>query len=232
MKPSGTDELQLLAPSEIDLERAPPRTISPVSLTRSKPRLAEKSVGPVDGDVKPRHSATTSRNTGNDPMRFVLSLLLCLMAAPWIAPRPATAQDTIVTPPKGTALRADLLDTARPAFEQEVGAPVEFVVHTLNVMDGWAFGSVKPQRPGGVAIDWRRTKFGEDVAQGMFETEISFFLLRDAGDGWKLIEIAIGPTDVAWDWWRQQHRLPAELFGASSADFPPLEPAQRPRPGG
>lgn len=165
-------------------------------------------------------------------MRFVLPLLLCLLATLCVAPSPASAQDAIVTPPKGTPLRATLLDTARPAFEQELGAPVEFVVHTLNVMDGWAFGSVKPQRPGGVAIDWGKTKFAEDVAQGMFETGISFFLLRDTGDGWTLAEIAIGPTDVAWDWWRQQHRLPAELFGASSADVPPLEPAQRPRPGG
>ena len=24
--------------------------------------------------------------------------------------------------------------------------------------------------------------------------------------------LAVGPTDVAWDWWRQQHSLPQELF--------------------
>lgn len=164
-------------------------------------------------------------------MRFVLPLLVCLFAAPCLAPVPASAQEAIVAPPKGSPLRAALLDAARPAFEQELGAPVEFVVHTLNVRDGWAFGSVKPQHPGGVAIDWGKTKFAEDVAQGMFEPGISFFLLRDTGDRWTLAEIAIGPTDVAWDWWRQQHNLPYELFGHTAEDFGDAPADTRPRSG-
>lgn len=159
-------------------------------------------------------------------MHFVLSLLLCVLA-----PVAAAAGEELYTPPKGSALRASLLDAARPAFEQEVGAPVEFVVKTLNVMGGWAYGDVKLQRPGGVPIDWRKTKFAEDFAQGMLETESNLFLLQDAGDGWKLVEYVIGPTDVAWDWWRQERNLPAELFGASPDDFPPPAPSARPRSG-
>ncbi|MBN8911821.1 MAG: hypothetical protein J0H65_07130 [Rhizobiales bacterium] len=162
-------------------------------------------------------------------MRFVLLLFWCLLAT--VSIHPAAAQDVIVSPLKGSPLRASLLDTARPPFEREIGAPVEFVVHTLNVMDGWAFGSVRPQRPGGAPIDWQRTKFAEDVAQGMFETDISFFLLRNAGDGWQLAEIAIGPTDVAWDWWRQQHDLPYELFGHTAGDFGDPPASTRPSSG-
>jgi hypothetical protein len=164
-------------------------------------------------------------------MRLVLSLSLVLLTASWLAAGPAAAQGTIVAPPKGSPLRATLLDAARPTFEQEVGAPVEFVVHTLNVMDGWAFGSVKLQRPGGVPIDWRRTKFADDVAQGVFEADISFFLLRNPGDGWRLAEYAIGPTDVAWDWWRQQHNLPYELFGYTAEDLGAAAPTTKPRAG-
>lgn len=140
--------------------------------------------------------------------------------------------DIIHTPPKGSPLRALLLDTARPAFEREVGAPVEFVVRTLNVMDGWAFGNVKLQRPGGVPIDWRRTKFADDLAHGMLEAESNFFLLQDTGRGWRLVEYVIGPTDVAWDWWRQQHDLPYELFGHTAEDFGAPPPSTRPRSGG
>lgn len=115
-------------------------------------------------------------------------------------------------PPKGSALRASLLDTARPTFEQETGGPIEFVITTLNVWNEWAYGDVKLQRPGGQPIDWRRTKFAEDYAQGMFDPEHNLFLLQEGGDGWTLVEYAIGPTDVAWDWWRQQHNLPMQLF--------------------
>jgi hypothetical protein len=68
------------------------------------------------------------------------------------------------------------------------------------------------------------------MAQGILETEHNLFLLQQAGDGWTLVEYAVGPTDVAWDWWRQQRKLPAELFGASSADFPPVE-SPGPQPG-
>lgn len=149
-------------------------------------------------------------------------LLACLAAVPAYAIE-------VQAPAKGTPLRAAILDTARSTFEQQVGAPVEFVVNTLNVIDGWAYGDVKLQRPGGTPIDWSRTKFAEDFEQGMLETEHNLFLLQQSGADWTLVEYAIGPTDVAWDWWRQQRKLPAELFGALPEDFPE-PPANNPRP--
>jgi hypothetical protein len=125
----------------------------------------------------------------------------------------------IESPPRGSPLRTELLDAVRPAFEEQVGAPVEFVVHDLNVMGDWAYGNVRLQRPGGAEIDWSATKFAEDVKQGMFDAENNVFLLQREGEAWNLVELALGPTDVAWDWWRQQHNLPYELFGADPADF-------------
>jgi hypothetical protein len=132
----------------------------------------------------------------------------------------------LYSPEKGSDLRKSILDAARPAFERDIGGPVEFVVTILNVADKWAYGDVKVQRPGGAPIDWRRTRFAEDYAQGMFDPEHNLFLLQDGANGWTLVEYAIGPTDVAWDWWRQQYKLPAELFGASSADYPPVSAAR------
>lgn len=163
-------------------------------------------------------------------MRFVLCLAMGLFAlSPWLAAQPARAGD-IHSPPKGSALRTSILDAARPLFERETGGAVEFVITTLNVWGPWAYGDVQVQRPGGGAIDWRRTRYGEDYAQGMFDPAHNLFLLREGGDGWTLVEYAVGPTDVAWDWWRQQHNIPAEVFGASSADFPPPS-GTRPRSG-
>jgi hypothetical protein len=136
---------------------------------------------------------------------------LCLLGLPQWASSGALAGE-IVHVEKGDPLRSTLLDTARPTFESETGGPVEFVVTTLNVMDGWAFGDVKLQRPGGTPLDWTATKFAEDLAQGMLETEHNLFLLQGNGDTWTLVEYAVGPTDIAWDWWRQQRNLPPELF--------------------
>ncbi|MDQ8697879.1 hypothetical protein [Hyphomicrobium sp. LHD-15] len=163
-------------------------------------------------------------------MRFVLLLALCLVGFS-TALSPARAADPIVSPERGSPLRAAVLDAARPLFEQETGGPVEFVINTLNVMGEWAYGDVQLQRPGGSPIDWRKTKFAADFTQGMLETGHNLFLLQQTGGKWIVVEYAVGPTDIAWDWWRQQRNLPAELFGASSADFPPPARGAQPRSG-
>lgn len=144
-------------------------------------------------------------------MRLVFCLTLCLLGAAFVA-EPVAAQQ-IVKPDRGSELRLELLDAARPLFERETGGPVEFVINRLNVLDVWAFGNVRLQRPGGGEIDWAKTKFAEQHAEGMFDAGGHFFLLRRADSGeWMLVEYAIGPTDVAWDWWRQQLNLKEKLF--------------------
>ena len=144
-------------------------------------------------------------------MRFTRCLSLCLLGLGLILAHPAAAGD-IFQPLKGSPLRTSILDAARPTFAGQVGGPVEFVVTTLNVWGPWAYGDVQLQRPGGGAIDWSRTKFAEDYARGMFDPAHNLFLLKQAGNGWALVEYAIGPTDVAWDYWRQQYDIPAEVF--------------------
>jgi hypothetical protein len=139
--------------------------------------------------------------------------LLVICALLLAAAQPAfSGADTIVRVERGSPQRAGILDAVRPLFIVETGGPIEFVVNTLNTMDGWAYGDVQLQRPGGVPIDWSKTKFAEANAQGAFEAEHSLFLLQDTGNGWTLVEFAVGPTDIAWDWWRQQHSLPQDLF--------------------
>ena len=125
---------------------------------------------------------------------------------------PAQAQP-IEQPPPGSALRAELIDAARPVFVAETNGPVEFVVRGLAVFGDWAFADVRPQRPGGQPIDWSQTKFAAALRDDMFGGDTSFVLLRRNQGVWSVAEIAIGPTDVAWDWWRQKYALPAGLFG-------------------
>ena len=92
-------------------------------------------------------------------MQLVLSLVLLIVGVAY-----AGAQS--VTPPQGSGFCKELLDTVRPVFEKETEGPVEFVVHRLNVMNGWSFGDVFLQRPGGRRIDWSRTKYAEDEKNG------------------------------------------------------------------
>ena len=138
--------------------------------------------------------------------KLVLSLVLLILGF-----ASAVAQ-SVTQPSHGSRLRKELLDAARPVFEKETGGPVEFVVHRLNVMDGWAFGDVLLQRPRGRKIDWSKTKYAEDEKNGAFDPGGSFFLLKQSGANWTVVEFATGPTDVAWDSWRQDYHLPSQLF--------------------
>ena len=121
--------------------------------------------------------------------------LVFAAAAPLTGALPAFAQ---ITPPRGSALRAELMDALRPTVMTEIGGPIEFVVITLRVMHPWAYMYVRPQRPGGGAIDWSRTKFREDMRQGMM-SDGTMALLRHDGARWNVVEYVIGPSDVAWD---------------------------------
>ena len=138
--------------------------------------------------------------------KLALSLVLLIFGFVHVAAQ------TVIQPPQGSPLRRQLLDAARPTFERESIGPVEFVVHRLNVMGGWAFGDVFLQRPGGGKIDWSRTKFGEAERMGAFDPGGSFFLLKHSGSNWTVVEFATGPTDVAWDAWREDYHLPSQLL--------------------
>jgi hypothetical protein len=108
-------------------------------------------------------------------------------------------------------LRAALLDTLRPAVEKEIGAPVIFVTHAVNVMDEWAFIDAEPKRSNGQSVDWRATKFRADIEADMF-SGLVLALLQRQGSTWMVVELAIGPTDVAWVEWAQARNLPEALF--------------------
>jgi hypothetical protein len=134
-------------------------------------------------------------------------VLLCL-ALSLAAAAPAAAQ---MTPPRGSPLRAALMDTLRPTVMAEIGGPIEFVVTDLRVMQQWAYAYVRPQRPGGSPIDWNRTKYRQDMALGTMSDGVMALLYHN-GARWQIVEYVIGPSDVAWDGWRQERRLPRRLF--------------------
>ena len=93
------------------------------------------------------------------------------------------------SPPERKAVR----DALRPAVETRLGPNVEFVVQVIRVEDGWAFVMADPQRKGGKPIDGRRI-FGEDF-ENMDGLRVDA-VLQLKGGRWKLVDYAIGATDV------------------------------------
>jgi hypothetical protein len=122
-----------------------------------------------------------------------------------------TAGAQATTPPRGSPLRAAILDGLRPMVEAEVGKPVEFVVHDLRVVGEWAFALVTPQRPGGGPIYYVYTRYQAAVDAGAFDDEVSA-LLRETPAGWLVYEYSLGATDVPWVEWGNYHPVPREVF--------------------
>lgn len=142
--------------------------------------------------------------------RLSAVLLVFLAAAAAIFSGPALAL-TFREPAKGSAERAAIMDTLRPAVEAEMRGPVEFVVTTIRVTPNWAFVQVEPQRPGGGVIDPEQTGFAGDT--DMMDGLTVYALMGFQAGRWNLIDHMVGPTDVGYAGWQQRYGVPAALLG-------------------
>jgi hypothetical protein len=142
--------------------------------------------------------------------RLSAVLLVFLAAAAAIFSGPALAL-TFREPAKGSAERAAIMDTLRPAVEAEMRGPVEFVVTTIRVTPNWAFVQVEPQRPGGGVIDPEQTGFAGDT--DMMDGLTVYGLMGFQAGRWNLIDHMVGPTDVGYAGWQQRYGVPAALLG-------------------
>ena len=134
------------------------------------------------------------------PIALAASLMLITAAA---------AQ--VTTPPRGSPLRAQLMDALRPMVEAEVGKPVEFVVIDLNVLGEWAFAHVRPQRPGGGAIPYVYSRYQAAVDAGVFEGTV-MALLRQTPAGWLVYQYSLGATDIPYVDWPSYYPVPIDIF--------------------
>jgi hypothetical protein len=151
----------------------------------------------MNGDA--RHGGQAAPETA-----FILGVTLLM----WFG---VAAAQPVVSPPKGSAQRVEVLGALRPTVEKEVGGDIVFVVHAFNVMGTWAYVSAEPKRPNGDPIDWRATKFRREVEADVF-SGLVLALLRQQGGSWKVTEYVIGPTDVTWVEWIAKYKLPEDLF--------------------
>ena len=129
-------------------------------------------------------------------MRKTISplLLACLAASALaLAVAPVAAQGvSAASAAQGSAQRRAILDAIRPAVEAQLGPDIEFVVHELRIVGGWAFVAATPQRRGGWPINGY-DYFPDFDDMGGLEVQA---VLRLRGGRWTVVEQAIGATDV------------------------------------
>ncbi len=125
-------------------------------------------------------------------------------------PGPAVSGE-IFTPARGSATRAALMDAARGPIQDEIGLPILFVVDVLNTDGHWAYLQGRPVNPDGTPLDWRRTRFAQEMADGFMSDVVMVLMRKDFGQ-WGTLDYVLGPTDVAWYEWVTRHDLPERFF--------------------
>lgn len=108
--------------------------------------------------------------------------------------------------------RAAILDAAHQAIARRIGKTPRLVVRTLGHQGDWVFLIATMQDKAGRPISYAGTPLGPAEAEGMVSKDY-VALFRRVGKGWRLVEEALGPTDVAWAGWADKHGAPRSIFG-------------------
>ena len=134
-----------------------------------------------------------------------------LIAALWLG---ATATHSFAerayTPPAGSPERKAIMDVLRVPVERDLRQKVVFKVQHLRIVGPWALARVVPIRPDGGEIDYRRTKYRDELEEGAFDGE-GEALLRKEGSTWRLLEWRFGASDTEVDIWFEKYGAPAAL---------------------
>lgn len=154
-------------------------------------------------------------------MRWLAAALMLALAAcsPAQAPAPdetaanaGSAGEMQAPDPERDAMAAALA----PAVGAAIGAPVAFTVTTKRTEGDWGWLVAQPWTPDGAQIDWSTTSYAERAREGMLDGGgTTYALLRRENGQWRVVDFAVGPTDVAYADWPQRHGAPASLMDLS-----------------
>ena len=113
--------------------------------------------------------------------------------------------------PRGGAPTARL--AVQQAIASRLGMPVMLDVQMARAYEDWMFLAGRPLTEGGRPIDYTRTPFAQDVAEGVFDDNFSALVRRDAqgGRGWQVVELSLGATDAPFIGWFERYSLPLDL---------------------
>ncbi|MFD6070839.1 MULTISPECIES: hypothetical protein [Amycolatopsis] len=120
----------------------------------------------------------------------------------------------------GDPVREAVLQAATARLDQEFGDRVQVAVEQLDRLGPWVFlqGTMRGTEPG--RSYYAGTIYENKRADGVM-SDVYVALLKkrsetgvdDDARSWRVANCAIGPTDVAWLTWPDEHEVPQELFG-------------------
>lgn len=144
----------------------------------------------------------------------VLALALAACSPP--AQTPTNADPSTPGSPTTDVSTDPLAIAAAPAIGTEIGMPVALTPSVSRTEGDWGWIVAQPWTPEGAAIDWSQTRYAERAAQGVLDGQgTTYVLLKRENSAWRVVEFAVGPTDVAWEGWGREHGAPASLFATN-----------------
>lgn len=137
-----------------------------------------------------------------------LSLLLIFVSL-------ATAQGAgVKTPEKDSIERMAIMNALRVPVEKELKQRVQFTIKHIKSDDTWAFVMGEPLNLKAAQPDYAGTRYKTAIDAGAFDNNYQALLKKTAGK-WKVVNYAIGCTDVCWLDWDKKYKAPKEVFPAS-----------------
>lgn len=121
----------------------------------------------------------------------------------------AAAQE-MRSPGTGSAERKEILNVVRVPTERDLKQKVSFVVDQLNIKGQWAFASGQLQTPSGERVKLNGTAY--EGEEDFFDNNF-FALLKKTRGKWRVVEHALGCTDVCYLEWPARFKAPKEIFG-------------------
>ncbi|WET80981.1 hypothetical protein P3102_07030 [Amycolatopsis sp. QT-25] len=120
----------------------------------------------------------------------------------------------------GDPVREAVLEAATARLDQEFGDGVRVAVEQLDRLGPWVFlqGTMRgteagrPYYAGTIYENKRADGVMSDVYVALLKKK-SETNVDDDARSWRVADCAIGPTDVAWLTWPDEHEVPQELFG-------------------
>lgn len=167
----------------------------PIKAWKKQGRTCEDVLATLIATAPPPAAPETSDTTGSDQPQMAAEEL-----------------GSLHTPPKGSAERKLILDTARVPLSKDLGKPLVMLVRTLNTDGHWAYLQARPLSADGTSpFDWSGTPYAEYIRDGS-ASDILMVLLVKKGGAWRVVDTAIAPSDVAWANWVDTYHLPDRLF--------------------
>ncbi len=136
----------------------------------------------------------------------------------------AEAQDLVGDSVLQGAERQQFMDSARAEFFKAVDRTdpgVSFLVEQLKIAPGndgspYAFMVARPVKPGtAIDYDYRGTPIQAVIDEGLFDGNRAYVVQKKVNGKWTMLQMWLGPTDVAWAGMPCSDGAPASIFGMS-----------------